>query len=291
NSSLPRRQAMALLSGGVRAYQARATGIYKARVLFGLGILLAACSSVAQWRVSSPYNQRQSQPPKNTSAGIPIKLGDPCPNDQKFRWLVADLEIPAAIDDESTAGKAVGLQFNCGDGGEVYVNDLLQCRYDNDHTALVMLTQQASPGEKVRVSVQVYAHVQGGDKFDQANWVIIDAARAKEPLVLTIDPEKLAGKVPDGIVGLSQGGGMADYEDATARKLKQGGFKWFRMDNMFTGVLKKGQGTELVYDWADFDRRLDFLARIGADPIIAVSYMPQVLDALPNGERQRAPRD
>jgi len=38
--------------------------------------------------------------------------------------------------------------------------------------------------------------VQGGDKFDQANWVIIDAKRAKEPLVLTIDPKQTSGKVP-----------------------------------------------------------------------------------------------
>jgi len=31
--------------------------------------------------------------------------------------------------------------------------------------------------------------------------------------------------------------------------------------------------------------------KIGADPIIAVSYMPQVLDAVPNNERQSAPKD
>ncbi len=79
-------------------------------------------SAPAQWRVFSPSDQRQSQPPKNFSEGTPIKLGDACPNDQKFRWLVAELEIPATIGNESTAGKVVGLQFNCGDGGEVYVN-------------------------------------------------------------------------------------------------------------------------------------------------------------------------
>ena len=259
---------------------------------FCLGILItAATSAPAQWRVLSPGDQRQSQPPKNFSEGTPIKLGDPCPNDQKFRWLVAELEIPATIGNESTAGKIVGLQINCGDGGEVYVNDVLQARFDNDHPALVVVSEQAAPGAKARVAIQVYAHVQGGDKFDQANWVIIDAKRAKEPLLLTVDPQHPAGKVPDGIVGLSQGGGMADYEDATARKLKEGGFKWFRMDNIFTGVLKKGQGSELVYDWTDFDRRVDFIAKIGAEPIMAVSYMPQVLDAVPNNERQSAPKD
>jgi hypothetical protein len=264
----------------------------KARRRCALGILIAATTSApAQWRVLSPNDQRQSQPPKNASEVTPIKLGDSCPNDQKFRWLMADLEIPAAIGNESTAGKVVGLQINCGDGGEVFVNDVLQSRYDNDHPALVIVSLQAAAGEKVRVAVQVYAHVQGGDKFDQANWVIIDSKRAKQPLVLTIDPQRPGGKVPDGIVGLSQGGGMSDYDDATARKLKEGGFKWFRMDNVFTGVLKQGQGSELAYDWTDFDRRVDFIAKIGAEPIMAVSYMPQVLDAVPNNERQSAPKD
>ena len=108
------------------------------------GILIgSAVSATAQWRVLSPSDQRQSQPPKSTSEGTPIKLGDQCPNDQKFRWLVGELEIPAAIGNESTAGKVVGLQFNCGDGGEVYVNDVLQARYDNDHPALVILCDQA----------------------------------------------------------------------------------------------------------------------------------------------------
>jgi len=255
-------------------------------------ILFAVTASApAQWRVLSPSDQRQSRPPKDFSEGAPVKVGDPCPDDQKFRWLLAELEIPATIGSESTAGKVVGLQINCADGGEVWVNDALQARYDNDHPALVILSEATEPGAKVRVAIQVYAHVQGGDRFDQANWVIIDSKRAKEPLVVTVDARRPGTKVPDGIVGLSQGGGMADYDDATVRKLKEGGFKWFRMDNIFTGVLKTGQGTNLVYDWADFDRRVDFITKIGADPIMAVSYMPQVLDAVPNHERQSAPKD
>jgi len=254
-------------------------------------LLTAGLSASAQWRVVSPSDQRQTQPPRNYSEGTPIKVGEPCPNDQKFRWLVAELEIPASIGNNPTVGKVVGLQINCGDGGEVYVNDVLQARFDNDHPALVIVTEGAEPGTKARVAIQVYAHVQGGDKFDQANWVIIDANRATQPLVLTLDVRHPAGEVPDGIIGLSQGGGVADYEDGTARKLKEGGFKWFRMDNVFTGVLKAGQGTNLVYDWTDFDRRVDFITKIGADPIMAVSYMPQALDAVPNNERQSAPRD
>ena len=257
-----------------------------------LAVFLGDTSTgLSDWRVLPAGDQRQSRPPKNVTGGTPIKPGDRWPTDQKFRWLIGELEIPEVIGKESPNGKAVGLQINCGDGGEVFVGDQLQARFDNDHPALVLVAEKAMAGSPVRVAVQVYGKVQGGDQFDQANWVIIDAKRAEERLVLTVEPGRPLGKVPNGIAGLSQGGGMADYEDATAQKLKEGGFKWFRMDNVFTGVLKKGKEGEWVYDWKDFDRRVDFIHKIGADPIMAVSYMPQALDAVPNNERQSAPRD
>jgi len=84
---------------------------------------------------------------------------------------------------------------------------------------------------------------------------------------------------------------MADYEDATAAKLKEGGFKWFRTDNVLTNSLKKDEQGKFVYDWGDFDKRVDFIYKTGADPILAASYMPQVIDAVPNNDRQSAPRD
>lgn len=252
---------------------------------------LSPASALADWRVLSAGDQRQTRPPKDASGGTPIKPGDRWPTDQKFRWLIGDLEIPETIGKEASSGKAVGLQLNCGDGGEVFLSDQIQTRFDNDHPALVLVAPKAVPGEAVRVTVQVYGKVQGGDKFDQANWVIIDPKRADGHVDLTVDLTHELGSVPNGIVGLSQGGGMADYEDATARKLQEGGFKWFRMDNVFTSVLKKNAEGDLIYDWKDFDRRVDFIHKIGADPIMAVSYMPQVLDAVPNNERQSAPKN
>ena len=257
--------------------------------LVAIAPLLAAR---ADWQFITAGDQRQSRPAKNTSKATPIKPGDRWPNDNKFRWLIGELEIPETIGKESAAGKIVGLQISVGDGGEVWLGDEIHCRFDNDHPALVIVATNAVPGAKVRVDVQVYGKVQGGDKFDQANWVVIDAKRALRPLVLIVDAKRELGRVPDGIVGLSQGGGVSDYEDATALKLKEGGFKWFRMDNVFTGALKKNKETgELVYDWRDFDKRVDFIRKIGADPIMCVSYMPQVLDAVPNNERQSAPKD
>lgn len=254
-------------------------------------LAVALSSALADWKVFPAGDQRQPRPPKNPSGGTPIKPGDSWPNDSKFRWLIGELEIPETIGKESAAGRTVGLQFNCGDGGEVFVGDQLQARFDNDHPALVVVADKAVPGTPVRLAVQVYGKVQGGDKFGQANWVTIEPKRAENRPVLTVDPRRELGPVPNGLVGLSQGGGVADYEDATARKLKEGGFKWFRMDNVFTSVLKKNKEGGVVQDWTDFDRRVEFMQKMGADPILAVSYMPQVLDAVPNNERQSAPKD
>ena len=249
-------------------------------------------TAVADWHVLTAGDQRQARPPKKITEAKPIKPGDRWPTDNKFRWLIGELQIPERIGKDSSTGRIVGLQINVGDGGEVWVDGQLQCRFDNDHPALALIATNAQPGASVRVDVQVYGKVQGGDRFDQANWVIIDRKRALESVELRVEVGQTLGPVPNGIIGLSQGGGMSDYEDATAEKLKQGGFKWFRMDNVFTGALKKNKETgELTYDWRDFDKRIDFIRRIGADPIMCVSYMPQVLDAVPNNERQSAPKD
>jgi len=267
--------------------------VLAAPLLTGLVLwFLTSSDARADWRLVTVGDQRQTRPPQNSSNGTPVKRGDRLPTDQKFCWLLGDLEIPEKIGTNPVAGKVVGMQINCGDGGEVWLGDELQCRFDNDHPALVVISTNATPGAGARLAVQAYKKVQGGDKFDEANWVFIDPKRAVQPLQLVIDPGETLGPVPNGIVGLSQGGGVSDYEDATAKKLREGGFKWFRMDNIFTGVLKINKETgELTNDWRDLDKRIDFIRKIGADPIMCVSYMPQVLDAVPNNERQSAPKD
>src|SRR3954471_15225962 len=120
------------------------------RPVICLMIYAAITASVsAQWRVVSESDSRQSLPKKFPGGGKEYKVGDVWPQDQRFRWLIADLEIPEMIKGQPTAGKSIGLQFNCGDGGEVYVAGRLQCRYDNDRPALVTLTNKASLKQKV----------------------------------------------------------------------------------------------------------------------------------------------
>src|SRR5689334_13794283 len=129
----------------------------------------AALNASADWRISSAFDQRQNNPPRNYAEGQPIKPGDTLPNSDKFHWLLGELAVPEVIDGKPMSGLTVGMQINGGDGGEVWVNEHLQGRYDNDHPALAVLADNAQAGTKVRVAVQLYGKVQGGDKFDQAN--------------------------------------------------------------------------------------------------------------------------
>jgi hypothetical protein len=261
-------------------------------VFVSVANLLVVLSPVkAEWKVLPPTDQRTALPATVPGEAESIQPGDKWPQDSRFRWLIGDLMIPELIDDRPARHQPVGLQFNCGDGGAVYLDGELYARYDNDHPALVLVSERAEPGRKVHIAVQVYGVIQGGDTFAEARWVIVEPARAREAVRLEVEIARRRGPVPNGIVGLSQGGGLADYEDATAAKLREGGFKWFRMDNILTHVLKEKDG-ELVYEWDDFDRRADFIVKkMKAEPIFAASYMPFPLDAVDNKDRQSAPND
>ncbi len=209
-----------------------------------------------------------------------------------WAWLLADLTIPPEIDGVPTVGKPVGVRISCASGGEVHVGGKLQVRYDNDKPALVILQEAAVPGQHVALAIQAHTFIDREDdnEFSEAEWVIVSEDRVRGRVELRIDPRTETGTVPDGIVGLSQGGTLADHDDATAAKLREGQFRWFRMDNALTNCVREVDG-KLVHDFTDLDRRVDFIYKAGADPIIAASYMPQALDAIPDPERHSAPRD
>jgi hypothetical protein len=260
------------------------------RILCLTALALLASQANAQWRIVSEHDSRQNPPASFPADGRPVKIGDEFAKDQKFRWLVADLEIPEKIGDQATAGKTVGLQVNCADGGEVYVNGHLEGRFDNDHPLLAIIADNAKPKQKLNVAIQVFGNVQGGGKFDEATFVLVPDDRTR-PVSINVNAAATAGDVPDGLIGLSQGGGMSDYEDATAKKLRDAGFKWFRTDNVLTNAVSKNEQGQLKYDWKSLDERVDFIHKVGAAPILAASYMPQVFDAVPDNNRQSAPND
>src|ERR1043166_2781239 len=66
-------------------------------------LALIASSALADWRVLPPMDQRQPKPPRDPAGAAAIKPGDRWPADQKFRWLLGDLEIPPSIGKEPTA--------------------------------------------------------------------------------------------------------------------------------------------------------------------------------------------
>lgn len=254
-------------------------------------LLLNSPRLMADWHVLPAQDSRSSLPDSIPSDAQVVQLGDAWPDDQKFRWLIGDVTIPEEIEGKPSVGMPVAMRINCADGGEVYVDGEFCARFDNDKPALAVISEAAQPGKRVRVAAQIYGKVQGSGNFSEANWVIVDPQRARERLTIAVKPTKTLGKVPEGLVGLSQGGGLADYDDATATKLREGGFKWFRMDNVLTNVLKRNDAGKLEYDWTDLDRRVDFMHKMGAEPILAASYMPQVLDAVENHDRQSAPNN
>lgn len=212
-----------------------------------------------------------------------------------FAWFRGTVEIPHSIDGKPTDGEPVGLRWNSGDGGEVYVNGTLQCRYDNDHPPLVLLTDRARPEQKVRMAVRVFMgpddNAEREADLGECDMVLIDRPRIQQAFPVKVDAGKSLGKLLQPFAGLSQGGGMPDYDPETAAKFREIGIKWFRMDNVLTWAVKQKEDGSLYRDWTDFDKRVDFIKSIGAEPIMCLSYMPIPLDAVPNPDRHSRPRD
>ncbi len=222
-----------------------------------------------------------------------VTLGHTWKSDKEPAWLRTAVVIPETIDGAATAGAPVGLRFSAGELAEIHVAGELQQRGDNDHPGTALLSASARPGDAIPIAVRVWPG-SGGEqevKLNEAALCLIEPRRARERFPVRVACARTTGPLPRPFAGLSQGGGMADYLPATAAKLKEIGVRWFRMDNVLTNALKAGPDGTLVHDWTDLDRRLDFIRACGAEPIMCLSYMPQVLDAVPNNDRHSVPRD
>lgn len=207
-------------------------------------------------------------------------------------WLWTRITIPAEIAGKETKGHPVSLHISTGEGGEIYVDGELQSRYDNDHPGAALLTKFAIPGENHIVAVRVFGPVSGEKEIDfsEGELKIVPFDKVNAPCEIHINPLKIIGALPRPLCGLSQGGGMVDYEPDTAKALSKLRPRWFRMDNVLTSVVREEEG-KLVYDWSDFDKRVDFIFQTGAEPILCLSYMPIPFDAVPDPERHSAPKD
>jgi hypothetical protein len=196
------------------------------------------------------------------------------------------------VEGKSIRGEPLGLRLSIGDLEEVHVEGELVGRGDNDHPIMALLSERADPGARVSVAVRAFPGSGGGEvKLSEAALTRVDPARAREPFPIRVDAARSMGPLPRPFSGLSQGGGMSDTEEATARKLREAGVRWFRMDNVLTGAVRSVRDGRPEYDWTDLDRRVDFIAACGADAILCLSYMPQPLEAFSNKDRHAIPRD
>lgn len=211
-----------------------------------------------------------------------------------FAWFRRDVPVPAEIDGKPAAGEIVALRWNACDGGECYVNGRIFTRYDNDHPALIVLTRDARPGDKVPVAVRVFMGPNTAEhegSLGCAELCIVDRKLVEEPLTVSVDLSRRLGRMPKSFAGFSQGAGLPDYDDSTAALFRDLGIRWFRMDNLLTNAVKKSDDGVLSYDWTDLDKRLDFMKKVGCELIFCISYMPQPYDAVENHHRHSYPRD
>lgn len=272
------------------------------RLLLGAILLLAGASSVraegglawTKWQHKQDGSISPGEAAASRDGWSPLSVGDPFKTSEHGAWLRTTVTIPGTIGGKSVKGKPLGMHINSDAGGEIYVNAKLQMRYDNDHAGMALLSRSARPGQMVTVAVRAFRDIGDANKeqrLGEAEIVILDPARVNGALDMIFDARKTSGKLPEALVGLSQGAGMADYHDDTAAMFKNLGVKWFRMDNILTNAVKKGPDGKLEYDWSDLDRRLDFMDKIGCEFIACASYMPEALEAFPNPDRHARPAD
>ncbi|HNT33975.1 MAG TPA: hypothetical protein PKH07_03150 [bacterium] len=245
------------------------------------------------WRLKCADEAGASSPSYDDSGWEQIQLGDKFAS-TGFAWLRARFVIPKSVLGERVKGKPIALRLNCGDG-EVYIDGQFYGRYDNDHPAMILLSETAEPGKEYMVAIRLYmsnhANLEGTYTLEECSWVIHDPRRVRDAFRLTVDCSRTEGRLWQPFSGLSQGAGMQDYDPGTAAVFREIGIKWFRMDNILTQAVKRGEDGKLIYDWTDVDRRTDFIKSIGAEPIYCLSYMPKVLDATDCPHRHSRPND
>ncbi len=266
-------------------------------LIFCLSFLLWGGISLSQevkgWRWHPQDDPAFAFPSSSDEGWKEVEVGYKWRMGERTRcWLRSWVKIPEMIDGESPQGKPVAIYISAGEGGEIYLDGKLQSRYDNDHPGACLLSKSARVGEEHCLAIRVFGPTSGEKEmgFDQAEWKILPEKKAREPLLIWVRCSRKVGILPSPLAGISQGGGMADYKDETANLLAQLRPRWFRMDNMLTSVVRM-EGGRLIYDWSDFDKRIDFIFKTGAEPIVCLSYMPIPFDAVPDPDRHSAPKD
>ena len=121
-----------------------------------------------------------------------------------------------------------------------------------------------------------------------------EALKTRELPLYSIDVHPAAAPGSDLQIGLSQGG-ESERPDFFENIRDEGaalGPALVRLDNIFNyyNIVRRGPDGKLAYDWRYFDRVLDSLAAMNKEPLICLSYMPELLSST-GDSRVKPPRD
>jgi hypothetical protein len=120
-----------------------------------------------------------------------------------------------------------------------------------------------------------------------------EALKVRELALYTVDVHGTPAPDSDLQIGLSQGGESED--PAFFENIREAGAALgpalVRLDNVFNyyNIVRRGPDGKLQFDWLYFDRVLDSLAAMNKEPVICLSYMPEIMSA--DGSRVTPPRD
>ena len=115
-----------------------------------------------------------------------------------------------------------------------------------------------------------------------------EALKTRELPLYQVDVHGTPAPDSDLQIGLSQGGeseNAAFFENIREEGAALGP-ALVRLDNIFNyyGIVRRGADGKIQYDWRYFDRVLDSLAAMNKEPLICLSYMPELMSS--TGDRK-----
>jgi hypothetical protein len=121
-----------------------------------------------------------------------------------------------------------------------------------------------------------------------------EALKSRELPLYSLDVHSTAAPDSDLQIGLSQGGESENpgfFENIRDEGAALGP-ALVRLDNIlnYYNIVRRGPDGKLAYDWLYFDRVLDSLAAMNKEPLICLSYMPELLSST-GDSRVKPPRD
>lgn len=236
-----------------------------------LALLLASEPSMPLevWKFRLEDSPRFASPDFDDSKWEEVRLPHQFKREHCRAWYRAVVEVPPSIGGVPTAGGAVALKCFVDDGGEVYVNGRLENRFAWDG-GMALLTERAKPGQRFVVAIRAY-NAGGPGGMGNASLRVVDPSPAR----LTVNLRKSLGPLRQPWRCLSQGGGFPDYSDEVAGLVRALGVRYIRMDHVLDLLVGAVEGGRMRFFWDDIDRRVEFVRRCGAEPIMCLSYMPR----------------